>query len=79
VYPTGTGFAGLYSGSLVTFAVDADGNEACRDAVVYPAESFFCDGAGDMVRGIAEGDAEFYENGARAVAELNTPRRKRAA
>ena len=79
VYPAGTGFAGLYSGSLVTFAVDASGNEACRDAVVYPAEAFFIDGAGDMARGIEEGDAELYETGARAVAELNAPRRKRAA
>ena len=73
---SGKGFVGLYSGSLVTFPVDADGRETCRDALVYPAESFFVDGAGEMARGIAEGYADLYESGAATVAAANASRRR---
>ncbi len=73
---SGKGFVGLYSGSLVTFPVDADGRETCRDALVYPAESFFVDGAGEMACGMAEGYADLYENGAATVAAANAPRRR---
>lgn len=48
-YPVnGRGFEGLYYSNLFVIPVDRDGAEVCTDALCYPAEGFFVDGACDL-------------------------------
>ena len=75
VYPEGSrGFAGLYSGTLCVWPVDADGNKVCTNALVYPAEEFFCDGASSLARGLLWSDEFYTREGEEMLAALNTPK-----
>ena len=82
-YPeSARGFAGMWQANLVTYPVDATGRECCNDALVYTAEHFFTDGAGDVAHGIAEGQEWMVDQGiARIAADYPERRRvtKRAA
>ena len=62
------GWSGVYSANLVTYPCDATGNRICCDALVYPADAFFLDGAADVVRAILAGDAEWEETCRAAMA-----------
>ena len=52
--------------------------ETCLDALVYPAATFFCGDAADLLRGFVWGDADLVADATARIDALNAPRARKA-